>query len=186
MKIKVFIVTIQEFVDGHNETFETLAYPSREEAQSRFDLVVGGTRKAYEGSGYVEDPENSDHCFEIYEDGYYAHNHVTVTITESDIEIPEPERPVIIVPPAGEEEVIDIYLNEVAYPVAYRAKMDELREQGAFENDEQARKWLRQTPITLELVFEKHHGLFAVESAAFEGGPLMSPYSGAEVRAPEE
>ena len=147
---------------------------------------VADLRKAYEDFGYIEDGEDNDDCFEIYEDGYYAHNHASVTIREADINLPEPQRAVLVAPPAGMEEIIDVRLGETTFLAAYKEKMDELREQGAFEGDDEARIWLRQNPIVLELVYEKHHGLFAVESDALGSGCVRSPYTDADVVTPEE
>ena len=41
-------------------------------------------------------------------------------------------------------------------------------EQGAFDNEEDATKWIESTPIVLEIMYEKDSGLFAVESEAIE------------------
>ena len=88
-------------------------------------------------------------------------------------------------PPAGEEEIIDVHLGIVNYPKAYNAKVEEFVEEGAFHTETEARSWLRQTPITLELIYEKGHGLFAVESEAVESGGIVSPYTGKEIVTPE-
>lgn len=76
-------------------------------------------------------------------------------------------------------ETIEVLLNEDKYPIAFRNKVEELMEQGAFEDEEKARRWLSSTPIVLEVYYEKHAGLFAVESDALETCPesLCSPYS---------
>lgn len=52
-------------------------------------------------------------------------------------------------------------------------------EQGAFNTEAEARQWLATNPICLELYYEKHHGLFAVESESLEGTPeaICSPYT---------
>lgn len=91
----------------------------------------------------------------------------------------------LMAPPAGEEEIIEVHLGIVNYPKAYNAKVEELVEEGAFPTETEARSWLRQTPITLELIYEKGHGLFAVESEAVEGGGIVSPYTGKEIVTPE-
>lgn len=74
-------------------------------------------------------------------------------------------------------ETIEVKLTPGKYPVAYKAKIDELMEQGAFDNRESAERWVMENPICLELIYEKHSGLFAVESEAIETGSLISPYS---------
>ena len=50
-------------------------------------------------------------------------------------------------------------------------------EQGAFNNRESAERWVMENPICLELIYEKHSGLFAVESEAIESNSIVSPYS---------
>ena len=80
-----------------------------------------------------------------------------------------------------------IILDENKYPIAHQMKLEELMEQGAFESVEAAKEWINTTPIELELYYEKHSGLFAVEAEAVEAIPhsLCSPYSGAEFYDPE-
>ena len=80
--------------------------------------------------------------------------------------------------PAGKEEIISVTLTEEKYPVAYAEKLKELKSAGVTE--EEARKYIRQTPIILEIYYEKGRGLFAVESDALEcsATSIMSPYSG--------
>jgi hypothetical protein len=53
-------------------------------------------------------------------------------------------------------------------------------EEGAFDTREEAEKWVEETPIALELMYEKHCGLFAVESDAI-GADVYSPYSQEEI-----
>ena len=80
--------------------------------------------------------------------------------------------------PAGKEEIISVILTEENYPVAYAEKLKELKSSGVTE--EEARKYIRQTPIILEIYYEKGRGLFAVESEALEcsAPSIMSPYTG--------
>lgn len=75
-----------------------------------------------------------------------------------------------------------IILNENKYPIAHQKKLEELMEQGAFESVEAAKEWINTTPIELELYYEKHSGLFAVEAEAVESisHTLCSPYTKAE------
>jgi hypothetical protein len=54
-------------------------------------------------------------------------------------------------------------------------------EQGAFDSEEEATRWIESTPIILEIMYEKDSGLFAVESEAIESGGVVSPYSGEEI-----
>lgn len=75
-----------------------------------------------------------------------------------------------------------IILKENKYPIAHQNKVDELMEQGAFNSVEEAKEWVNTTPIELELYYEKHSGLFAVEAEAIESASesLCSPYTKAE------
>ena len=79
-------------------------------------------------------------------------------------------------------ESIMVILDEKKYPIAHQMKLEELMEQGAFESVEAAKKWINTTPIELELYYEKHSGLFAVEAEAVEDihHTLCSPYTKAE------
>lgn len=81
----------------------------------------------------------------------------------------------------GEDyESIEVILTEERFPIAHKLKVEELMEQGAFDTIEQAKEWVNTTPIELELYYDKHSGLFGVESDAVEscGETLCSPYSG--------
>lgn len=78
-------------------------------------------------------------------------------------------------------EIISVLLTPEKFPLAYKEKVDELVEQGAFNTREEAEKWVRTTPIEIELYYEKHSGLFAVESEALESSGIKSPYSGEEL-----
>lgn len=76
-------------------------------------------------------------------------------------------------------ETIEVTLTPEKYPVAFEHKIRELMEQGAFNTKEEAEKWVKSTPIVLELYYEVDSGLFAVESEALESSPesICSPYS---------
>lgn len=82
---------------------------------------------------------------------------------------------------AGEEEIIEVLLTRRTFPIAFQNKLNELMEQGAFDNEEDATKWIESNPIVLEIMYEKDSGLFAVESEAIESGGIISPYSGEEI-----
>lgn len=81
----------------------------------------------------------------------------------------------------GQEETIGVLLTRRTFPIAFQNKLNELMEQGAFDNEEDATKWIESNPIVLEIMYEKHSGLFAVESEAIESGGIVSPYSGEEI-----
>ena len=80
----------------------------------------------------------------------------------------------------GQEETISVLLTRKSFPIAFQNKLNELMEQGAFDSEEEAIRWIESTPIILEIMYEKDCGLFAVESEAIECCPcsLVSPYSG--------
>lgn len=81
----------------------------------------------------------------------------------------------------GQEETISVLLTRKTFPIAFQNKLNELMEQGAFDNEEDAIKWIENNPIVLEIMYEKDNGLFAVESEAIESGLIVSPYSGEEI-----
>lgn len=76
-------------------------------------------------------------------------------------------------------ETIEVTLTPDKYPIVFERKVRELMEQGAFNTKEEAEKWVKSTPIVLELYYEVDSGLFAVESEALESSPesICSPYS---------
>jgi hypothetical protein len=81
----------------------------------------------------------------------------------------------------GQEENIGVLLTRKTFPIAFQNKLNELMEQGEFDNEEDATKWIESTPIVLEIMYEKDNGLFAVESEAIECDTLVSPYSGERI-----
>ena len=81
----------------------------------------------------------------------------------------------------GQEETIGVLLTRKTFPIAFQNKLNELMEQGAFDNEEDATKWIESTPIVLEIMYEEDNGLFAVESEAIECDTLVSPYSGERI-----
>lgn len=136
---------------------------------------------SYARYGSQGEPE----VFNVEEDDDIAF--VTTFSGPTVLDIPDDsdDKGTLMAQPAGEEEVIDVHLGIVNYPKAYNAKVEELVEEGAFPTETEARSWVRQTPITLELIYEKGHGLFAVESEAIESGGIISPYTGKEIVTPE-
>jgi hypothetical protein len=78
-------------------------------------------------------------------------------------------------------ESIMITLTREKYPIAFKAKLEELIEEGAFETEDEAIKWIESNPIELEIYYEKGSGLFAVESEAVESNGTYSPYTKAEI-----
>lgn len=86
----------------------------------------------------------------------------------------------------GQEETIGVLLTRKSFPIAFQNKLNELMEQGAFDSEEEATRWIESTPIILEIMYEKDNGLFAVESEAIESNNLMSPYSGEGIECYED
>lgn len=82
-------------------------------------------------------------------------------------------------------ECIDVLLTPEKYPIAFKNKVDELMEQEAFDTKEEAEHWVRTTPIGLEIFYEKHSGLFAIESDAVESGCCTSPYTQMDIEVEE-
>lgn len=75
-------------------------------------------------------------------------------------------------------EGITIVLDKEQYPIAYRNKIEELVEQGIYDTIEEAENYHPSIEIDCEIYYEKHSGLFVVESGAVETGLIYSPYSG--------
>lgn len=93
---------------------------------------------------------------------------------------------IINAPKPGFEEVIEVLLTPTKFPIAFKNKVDELMEQGAFKTREDAEQWVQTTPICMEILYEKHSGLFAVESEGLESGGLVSPYTNKEIICEDE
>ena len=82
---------------------------------------------------------------------------------------------------ASNYESINVTLSKERTPIAYNNKLDELKSSMAFETTDEAKEWLDNTPIELELYYENGYGLFAVEADAVENSNVKSPYSGAPI-----
>ena len=73
--------------------------------------------------------------------------------------------------------VPEFFLSEKYHPHAYRNMMEDLIESGL--SVAEAKRRIDETPIELEVYYEKGRGLFAVDSAVIESGrDISSPYSG--------
>lgn len=75
-------------------------------------------------------------------------------------------------------ESILIKLSEEKFPIAFNAKVEELVSTGAFDSEEEAKAYVRTTPIELELYYSPNLGLFGVESDAVECTEIYDPYTG--------
>lgn len=76
-------------------------------------------------------------------------------------------------------ESIMVRLTKRDFPIAFKAKVEELMESGAFNDSRKAEEWVENTPIELEIYYDKHSGLFGVEAEAIECGAesICSPYT---------
>lgn len=79
------------------------------------------------------------------------------------------------------EEVIEVRLSREKTPKAFKEKLEELMEEGAFDTEKEAIEWIEKTPFVMEMYYEKSHGLFLVESEALESGGIASPYTKEEL-----
>ena len=79
------------------------------------------------------------------------------------------------------EEVIEVRLSREKTPIAFKEKLDELMEEGAFDTEKEAIEWIEKTPFVMEMYYEKGHGLFLVESEAIDSCNIVSPYTKEEL-----
>ena len=80
---------------------------------------------------------------------------------------------------AEELESINVYLSEDKTPVAFARKLKELMDQNAFNSEQEAKDWIRNTPFEMELYYSIDQGLFLVETEAVESDiPMFNPYTG--------
>ncbi len=76
-----------------------------------------------------------------------------------------------------EGDVIEIYLTKDKTPVAYQRKKYELLHLCGM-TEEEADKYLLETPVPLELFYDLDVGLFGVDSEAAACCDIFNPYSG--------
>lgn len=81
---------------------------------------------------------------------------------------------------ADNYESIIVVLTKDRYPIAYRAKIEELVEQGCYDTIEDAEQDNPNFDIELEIYYDKHSGLFGVEAEVIEcsAESICSPYTG--------
>ena len=75
------------------------------------------------------------------------------------------------------EEVIEVRLSREKTPKAFKEKLEELMEEGAFNTEKEAIEWIEKTPFVMEIYYERGSGLFLVESETLESGDIVSPYT---------
>ena len=82
--------------------------------------------------------------------------------------------------PADKYENFVVRLSRYNNPIAYQAKLEELVEQNCYGSIEEAEIDNPYFDIELEMYYDKHHGLYAVESDAIESNAesICSPYTG--------
>ena len=79
------------------------------------------------------------------------------------------------------EEVIEVRLSREKTPKAFKEKLEELMEEGAFDTEKEAIEWIEKTPFVMEMYYEKGQGLFLVESEALDNCDIVSPYTKEEL-----
>ena len=79
------------------------------------------------------------------------------------------------------EEVIEVRLSREKTPKAFKEKLEELMEEGAFDTEKEAIEWIEKTPFVMEMYYEKGQGLFLVESEAIDNCDIVSPYTKEEL-----
>ena len=77
---------------------------------------------------------------------------------------------------SAECEVVHLSIDETQHPNIFNAMVNELIENGLSAQD--AKKYVRTTPLQMELYYSPQEGLFAVESEAVECADIYNPYSG--------
>lgn len=79
---------------------------------------------------------------------------------------------------SDEYESIGVFkLTKEQTPKAFKAKVEELLEEGVCATEEEAEALVKDMEFELEIYYEKGTGLFAVESEAVESGTIYSPYT---------
>ena len=67
-------------------------------------------------------------------------------------------------------------LDQEKHPIAFKAKIEEMLINGL--NEEEALKYIKTTPIELEIYYTPNIGLWAVESDAVDNIDIHDPYTG--------
>lgn len=71
-------------------------------------------------------------------------------------------------------EKTNIFINETDFPKAFNSKVKQLMLQGIFSNEDDAKKWVRETPIEIEIFDTDNKGLYAlVKSVYFVDGKTI-------------
>ena len=76
-------------------------------------------------------------------------------------------------------DLLEVFLSPEKTPNAFLKKVK--CDQTSGLSREEAEKYARSTPISLELYYSIGQGLFAVESNAIDSIPIYNPYDGSEI-----
>lgn len=174
------VIYVVSYTSMYEELYnEVKMFSSKEEAIKHCNSIVEDINNK------LDEKDRKTNVFDDYLYGYKKYvavkpyTGIEWLLTLNEVNTPFETDEKIIAPSDKEQECIDIYLTPDRFPIAFKNKVDELLEQKAFDNREDAEKDVMSYPIELVLVYEKHNGLFAVESEALE--LCTSPYSGKEI-----
>lgn len=83
-------------------------------------------------------------------------------------------------------EVINVSLTPTSHPKFFKAKVDELVKLGLSQEEAEAdtTKWMAN--FEMEIYYQTNYGVFAIDSDAFEGQRLFSPFTKTELKDPED
>lgn len=175
------VIYVVSYTSMYEELYnEVKMFSSKEEAIKHCNSIVED-----DINDKLDEKDRKTNVFDEYVYGFKKYvavkpyTGIEWLLTLNEVNIPFEMVEKVIAPSDEEQECIDIYLTPERYPIAFKNKVDELLEQGCFETREEAEADVRRYPIQLDLVYEKHSGLFAVESEALE--LCTSPYSGKEI-----
>ena len=84
--VKVYLVESEHVSDCEVVRKERRAFSESQKNEAR--KFFNEEKRAYESMAIANgwEHEKSEDCVEYFEEGYYAHNHASVTITEIEVE----------------------------------------------------------------------------------------------------
>lgn len=82
--MRVYVVKVDEYMDGCKIVNEVRVFSNREEAKSWFNDVVSGER--HNGREGIESESEEEGFFEKWVDGEYSLNHTTIEVIETELE----------------------------------------------------------------------------------------------------
>lgn len=174
------VIYVVSYTSMYEELYnEVKMFSSKEEAIKHCNSIVEDINNE------LDEKDRKTNVFDDYLYGYKKYvavkpyTGVEWLLTLNEVNTPFEMDEKVIAPSNEEAETIDVFLTPDRFPIAFKNKVDELLEQKIFDNREDAEKDVMSYPIELDLVYEKHSGLFAVESEALD--LCVSPYSGKEI-----